>query len=102
MMMKSAIKDSERIKRILAEKKQYRECLFSRGYFITDDNVNESEYPFYTLWKKITIDPYTVLVHKDQDVSMYQSKDTTFLLIGHAYNPFNGIYDEKVLISVIQ
>lgn len=97
--MKLTIENSEKIKKILDEKPEYRACLFSRGYFITEDHVDDTKYPFYSLWKKVIINGYSVLIHKDQDFYIFEGIGKTFLLIGHAYNPFNGIYEEQILLS---
>jgi len=98
--MKSTVTgNSETIKKILTNKPQYKECLFLRGYLITEDNLNVEEYPFYNLWKTEKIGKYTAFIHKDQDYCLYEQNDVTFLIIGHAYNPFNEIYEEKQLLS---
>lgn len=78
------------IKKILEEKPQYRECLFSRGYFITEDaSVDPENYPFYGLWKTERIKDFTAFIHKDQDYTCIEADGVHYLLIGHAYNPFN-------------
>lgn len=99
--MKSVVNgNSERIRKILTEKPQYRECLFCRGYFITEDgSVNGDEYPFYAQWRKVCINGYKAFIHKDQDFCIRKSNEVTLLLIGHAYNPFNEIYEETILLS---
>ena len=66
--MKSTVTgNAETIKKILANKPQYKECLFSRGYLVTEDNFNAEEYPFYNLWKTEKIGKFTAFIHKDQD-----------------------------------
>lgn len=99
--MKSTVTgNAETIKQILEKKPQYKECLFSRGYFITEDTtVNKDNYPFYGQWVVEKIDNYTAFIHKNQEYFVYNSNDVTFILIGHAYNPFNEVYDEKELLS---
>ena len=98
--MKSTVTgNAETIKKILTNKPQYKECLFSRGYLITEDNLNVEEYPFYNLWKTEKIGKYTAFVHKDQDHCLYDRDGVSFLIVGHAYNPFNEIYDEETLLS---
>lgn len=88
------------IKKILSDKPQYRECLFSRGYFVTQDTgINENEYPFYGQWKTEKINNYTAYIHKDQDHLLFEKDKLCLLIIGHAYNPFNGVYDESVLLE---
>lgn len=92
--------NADLMKQILSDKPQYRECLFSRGYLITDNHdIDGSKYPFYGLWKEYVINNFRVFIHKDQDSFIFVNGDTKFLLIGHAYNPFNGVYDENVLLQ---
>lgn len=99
--MKSTVTGcADTIKKILADKPQYKECLFSRGYFITQDTyVDEKAYPFYGLWNVRTIGGYRAFIHKDQDFCCHEAGDVTVLIIGHAYNPFNGVYEEKQLLA---
>ena len=43
-----SFKNAAVIKDILEKKPQYSECLFSRGYFINnDENISIYYYPFY-------------------------------------------------------
>ena len=94
-----AVENAEKIKNILSQKPQYRECLFSRGYFITEDSAIDGQaYPFYGLWNELQVLQYRVFIHKDQDFCLYEENGTHFLIIGHAYNPFNGVYEEKELL----
>lgn len=99
--MKSTVTgNADSIKKILNDKPQYRECLFSRGYLITDDNsLDTNAYPFYGEWKVTEIGKYSAIIHKDQDSTIYSKDDLSFLIIGHAYNPFNDVYDENTLLS---
>lgn len=99
--MKAEVSENTvKIKKILEEKPQYKECLFSRGYFITeDDSVDRCDYPFYGQWNTVRIKNYTLYVHKDQDFFQIDDNGTCFLIIGHAYNPFNGVYEEEKLLT---
>lgn len=91
--------NAEKIIKILQDKPQYRECLFARGYLITEDNsINSNEYPFYANWKEEKINTYTVYIHKDQDYYIFKKADVVFMIVGHAYNPFNEVYDENTLL----
>ncbi len=92
--------NADKIKQILCDKPQYRECLFSRGYFITEDtSVSAEAYPFYGEWKKESIKNYVAYIHKDQDYYVYTKEDVAFLLVGHAYDPFSEVYEETVLLE---
>lgn len=92
--------NAESVKKILERKPQYRECLFSRGYMITEDAaLDETQYPFYGNWTRIQLNAqFTAFVHKDQDKHLYTQGDKAFFLVGHAYNPFNGVYREEELL----
>lgn len=99
IVVKSAKKKLQEIQQMLSQKPQYRECLFSRGYLITEDEMDATAYPFFSLWKSFALHSYHVYIHKDQDFCVYKDGQRDFLLIGHAYNPFNGVYGEKQLLS---
>lgn len=92
--------NAESVKKILERKPQYRECLFSRGYMITEDAaLDETQYPFYGNWTRVQLNAqFTAFVHKDQDKHLYTQGDKAFFLVGHAYNPFNGVYREEELL----
>ena len=71
-----SFKNAAVIKDILEKKPQYRECLFSRGYLITkDENISLSDYPFYSLWNSEKVCGFDVIVHKDQDYTVYSEKE---------------------------
>lgn len=85
---------------LLSKYPAYRDALFCRGYLITDsENTDENDYPFYGNWKSETVGTYKVLVHKDQDHILFSADGVSFLLIGHAYNPFNMVWDENLLLE---
>lgn len=92
--------NAKKIAEILQNKPKYRECLFSRGYFITEDgSIDKNAYPFYGEWITLDIKKYRVFIHKDQDYATYRDDDVYFLIIGHAYNPFSGIHEEEKLLN---
>ncbi len=92
--------NAETIKAILATKPQYRECLFSRGYLITEDtDINTAEYPFYGEWTVLDVNICKAIIHKDQDYALFSENGITFLIVGHAYNPFNDVCDENTLLQ---
>lgn len=100
-MSSIAAAGAERIKHILAEKPQYRECLFSRGYFITQDAaVDGRDYPFYGQWTEKNVGAFRVFIHKDQDHCIHTQEDLSVMIIGHAYDPFSGIYEEAQLLKM--
>ncbi len=99
--MKSTVTgNAETIKQILNEKPQYKECLFSRGYLITEDTALDTlAYPFYDMWTVLDVASYKAMIHKDQDYMVFENNGNKLLLVGHAYNPFNGVYEEQELLK---
>ena len=89
----------EYLKQQLDNKSSLRGLLFRRGYLLTTAKVtNTDDYPFYGLWRELSIDDRLHLyVHQNQTSYIFQEKDVTVSIIGHAYNPFDGVYDENKL-----
>lgn len=92
------------IKDYLDKNAEYRECLFRRGYIITDKNISDlDKYPFYNMWSKKKFGSYTIYIHKDQTLYTYSNNAFTIALIGHAYNPFSMEYSEdKIIESLLE
>ncbi len=100
MKNKHPICTKEEIAEILERKPQYRECLFARGYLVTDDTtIDSAAYPFYGLWQQQEICGKQFYVHPSEKLYRFDTADRTFVLIGHAYNPFNGKYEEQSLLE---
>lgn len=89
----------EVIQKILQKHLNLRDKLYCRGYVITNSIINEKDYPFYGLWIKKTIDEYTLLVSPKQHCYIYEGKQGTWALIGHAYNPFSMDSDEMTILK---
>lgn len=89
------------IEKVLKEKPQYKECLFCRGYCITDDQtIGKDGYPFFDVWREIVLnDTYRLFIHKDQDYHIMETESLKFLLIGHAFDPFLQQCEEHVLMK---
>ena len=74
--------------------------LFCRGFLITDQDLDTSDYPFYNNWSKTEIGyGYTAYVHHLQKTTLYETEDKSFYLIGHAYNPFTMEADEETILQ---
>ena len=79
---------------------RYRRKLFCRGYLFTDaKSIDLEQFPFYGLWKKTSIKDYTLVTHPDVQSNITSFDDTVVTLIGHAYNPFDGVTDEKMIVE---
>lgn len=84
----------------IAEKNpQYRHLLFSRGFLFTDAAVDATAFPFYGTWKEIGVCNYQLLVHPELNCYISATSDITAVLIGHVYNPFDGLYNEKEILE---
>lgn len=80
---------------------QYRELLFARGYFITDDeNINYNGYPFFGNWSIYDFGKYKISVNTKQTCYINSSDEKCQIaIIGHAYNPFNMMYEEEKILE---
>jgi len=78
---------------------ELREKLFARGFLLTNAIVDERLYPFYGLWKHNVIGDMTILVAPNQKWYIQTCDECTMVLVGHAYNPFNMVYHEEVLLQ---
>jgi hypothetical protein len=93
------------IKEILERYPQYKETLFRRGYLITDKIfIDVNSFPFYSNWNVdklgfISDDkPLFIYTHKMQDFYSYSVDNIKIAIIGHAYNPFDMLYNEDDII----
>ena len=92
----------DEIKQIVEKNEKLKEKVFCRGYFITDNHTfNLSDYPFYGNWKKYQAFDFDIIVHKDQHIYTCFSDTLKVFLIGNALNPFDGIYDENIIVKKI-
>lgn len=98
-MKKTQVYKNE-IKAVLDKDSKYRSFLFRRGYLISNrENFNTEAYPFYGLWNSHTAGKYTILVHKEQDFSMFEKDGVIAVMIGHAYDPFLMKYEDKEILG---
>ena len=77
----------------------FRDKLFCRGFLLTDAPIDDKQYPFYGNWAKETIGKYQIFVHHKQSYYVYQTGDVSNVLVGHAYNPVDGDYDEHSILK---
>ncbi len=85
----------DEIKAELDQNPQYREMLFRRGYLLTDAYIQTEIYPFYDVWKKASIGPYSLYVQEKQTFYIQQDTNISVAIIGHAYNPFDMKHEEE-------
>lgn len=88
------------VKSIVSKNEELKEFLFTRGFFFTTDfSIKANEYPFYNRWKEYKVNSFLLLADNKINVFKFEMADKTFLLIGHAYNPFDNIFDEMQLLN---
>lgn len=99
MKNKYPISSVEQMKQILLEHLELRVCLFARGFLITNFSRELlDEYPFYGLWNKHVLDDVNIYVHPYERFFLHTGGEQTFMLFGHAYNPFTMVCDENELL----
>jgi hypothetical protein len=90
------------IQKTLKENPDLKSKLFERGFFFTDDNVNEKAYPFYGMWKKEYMKGYTLMVSEKQNYYIDGCENCTYVLVGHAYDPVDSLSQELDILHQLQ
>ena len=73
-----------------------------RGFYITNSKEDITEFvSFVTSWKKSSLDDFVFYVHPNQQAYMKSFDSKHYFLIGHAYNPYDGVIDEDQLLQKI-
>ena len=91
--------NTSEMKKIMEEKKYLRDKLFSFGFLLTNAEINEKSYPFYSNWVKEQENNWTLLVHKKQKYFIHREPGVSLMLVGHAYDPFSMEYDENEILK---
>lgn len=86
---------------LLEKYPEYRDDIFKRGFLITNDDIDENQYPFYGVWKVINVNTYKIYIHKKQNIYFFEDGNRIFFLIGHAYNPYTMEYEETSILKHI-
>lgn len=86
------------LKQILDIRPDMQPYLFSRGFLITDANVDEGLYPLYGNWNKVELGGYSAYVHEWKNIYVFRKDGRDYFLIGHAYDPFAMQYEEEELL----
>lgn len=87
------------IQKILENNDSLRKKLYAMGFIFTDNEVDTTEYPFYDMWREQHIEAYTLMVAHDQHSYVVNNGSATAILIGHAYNPFSMMHEEKNILE---
>jgi hypothetical protein len=78
----------------------WNKSLYTYGYLLTTGgNYAEQRLPELAGWQRTAIRGYDLFVHPEQKYFCYESSDRTFLLVGHAYDPFSMEVDEEKLLQ---
>lgn len=87
------------LKQMLDQRPDLQPYLFCRGFLVTDQELDTSAYPFYGNWNKVFIGSFILYYHNKKKVTIYETENQTFFLIGHAYDPFAFIAEESILLK---
>ncbi|RAS79917.1 asparagine synthase-related protein [Priestia endophytica] len=92
---------TKKIEDILNKNTQLQKLLFRRGYLFTSKKLNIiNKFPFYNHWSETKIKNFYLYLHNDQKGYIVTRNNKSFILIGHAYNPWDNISDEKQILDV--
>lgn len=87
---------------LLNQYPQKKDKVYNRGFYFTDALVDDNSFPFYGLWNLVKIgDKYNLLVHPFQQYSLDEKEDRTVVMVGHAYNPFTGDFDNVEIVKKV-
>ncbi len=87
---------------LLGERSDLQPYLFCRGFLITDQNVDLGSFPFFGNWDRRPIrEGYCAFTHRLGRTTVYDTPERSFVLCGHAYNPFTMEIDEERILAHI-
>ena len=87
------------IKTILDEQPELQEKIFARGFLFTNAEVQTDGYPFYGKWQIKKLTTFILLVAPQQKYCFIEQDGVFIVIIGHAYNPFTGDYEEQTILT---
>ncbi|MDD6603191.1 MAG: asparagine synthase-related protein [Eubacteriales bacterium] len=87
------------VEKIISENKELQKYLYTRGFLFTNANVNYELFPFYGKWNVQKIGNYTLSNDKKVKVFKVKTEKEIIILIGHVYNPFDGLIDENEILN---
>lgn len=82
---------------------EYKSSIFEQGFLITDRNLKMGDtFPFFGNWREQQLTPrYCVWLHCRQKLYVVTREEITYFLIGHAYDPFAGQWDENEILCTL-
>ena len=77
----------------------WKKSLYTFGYLLTAEPKRAClRVPELLEWQQQEIGSYTLFVHPSQKYYFYAAEETSYLLIGHAYNPISMEKDEMEIL----
>ncbi len=74
--------------------------LYTYGYLLTNEGKKAIQHLHWlTEWQQQCIRGYTLFVHPQQKYYFYEAEEYTYLLVGHAYNPFSMEANEYDILA---
>jgi hypothetical protein len=78
----------------------WNESLYTYGYLLTNnEGAALSALPQLNSWKRYSVRGYSLFVHPKQKSFFLETGERTFVLVGHAYDPFALIADENAVLE---
>ena len=84
---------------ILQKHPELKKDLFIRGFLITDQDFQLSDFPFYGNWKKEKYGGYFFMAHESANMYIHEASGKILFLMGHAYDPFSMEYREETILK---
>ena len=92
----------KKLKEMLDRRPELRPYLFCRGFLVTDQELDTNDFPFYGNWTETAIrGTYRAYTHKLIKTTVVNYGERSFVLCGHAFNPFTMEIDESAVLSRI-
>lgn len=80
----------------------WQDSLYTYGYLLTSDEQTAcKQIPELKDWALKRIRNYALFVHPRQEYFLFESQGCSFLLVGHAYNPFAMTENENQLLAMM-
>lgn len=95
---------AEEMKKCLSDNKKYRNKLYCKGFVLTTYRIEIlDQYPFYGNWNEQIISSgenvYYLYTHCETTKYVCNDGKRTYILIGHAYNPYSMEVDEENILE---
>lgn len=90
------------IRNLLSMNPELKNKLFARGFLFTNDTVDFNKYPFFGTWIHHQFAEYSLLVSPEQNCFHVSENQVSFIIAGHAYNPFSMDFDESAIVSELK